>query len=175
MLIEQMLMIISAHAEHFESLTVRDYTIENQLKNSSVVCLGISIDQTPSKTIKSFISIRRSLTLFLFHCVSQRTLVIAIPIANRCYLFVHCVTGRMCICIALQALKRSSLSLFKRTTCHTHRQDVLKQSTKRHRAYHSDILLFTIEFVFFFFQLKLCIDLIQSSVVNRYGRFSKNS
>lgn len=68
-----MLMIISAHAEHFESLTVRDYTIENQLKNSSVVCLGISIDQTPSKTIKSFISIRRSLTLFLFHCASAHS------------------------------------------------------------------------------------------------------
>lgn len=66
-------MIISAHAEHSESLTVRDYTIENQLKNSSFVCLGISIDQTPSKTIKSFISIRRSLTLFLFHCASAHS------------------------------------------------------------------------------------------------------
>lgn len=177
MLTEQMLMIISAHAEHFESLTVRDYTIENQLKNSSVVCLGISIDQTPSKTIKSFISIRRSLTLFLFHCAS----------AHSSSSQFQSQIGAICLYIVSLAV-RVFVLLFRRSrravyhcssALHAIRIDKMSwNSPQRDTAHIIPIFCYSqlnLFFFLFYFQLKLYIDLIQSSVVNLYGRFSKNS
>lgn len=160
MLTEQMLMIISAHAEHFESLTVRDYTIENQLKNSSVVCLGISIDQTPSKTIKSFISIRRSLTLFLFHCASVHS-------SSSQF---QSQIGAICLYIVSLAV-RVFVLLFRRSrravyhcssALHAIRIDKMSwNSPQRDTAHIIPIFCYSqLNLFLFYFQLKFYIDLI---------------